>query len=246
MYYRVNKLFYLRNRGAKNVSDPICIIGDSITGGVVFLPESGRYSHYSDSFINLLGAETGSEIRNHSKFGCTVTAALKRVDQFSGDISACPHTVVMLGGNDSDFDWPAVAATPEAFHDSKTPLKDFTRIYGEIIRRIKSLGSSPVLLNLIPVDGSRYFRWFSRNCDPGALMRFLRCTESIEHWNEMYNLAVMKLAAKFELPLLDVRSAFLRARHYEGLFSEDGIHPSPAGHRAIFEYILPQASEILV
>ena len=73
-----------------------------------------------------------------------------------------------------------------------------------------------------------------------ALMRFLGTTNSIEHWNEMYNLAVMRIAAKRGVPMLDVRSAFLSARDFTGLFSRDGIHPSPAGHRRMFEYSLPQ------
>ncbi|NCB50796.1 MAG: SGNH/GDSL hydrolase family protein [Clostridia bacterium] len=226
--------------------DSVCIIGDSVTGGVVYLPDSGRYGHCQDSFINLLGTETGAEIRNHSKFGCTVGTAFKQVERFSDDIAAASHTFIMLGGNDSDFDWPSVAETPEMPHDCKTPMPDFIKLYEELIARIKTLGGNPVLLNLIPVDGELYFRWFSKKCDPGALMRFLCKTESIEHWNEMYNIAVMKIAAKLGIPMIDVRSALLGARDFDGLFSEDGIHPSPRGHRTIFEYILPQAKKILI
>ena len=61
----------------------------------------------------------------------------------------------------------------------------------------------------------------------------------------MYNLAVMRIAARRGVPMLDVRSAFLQKRNFDGLFSEDGIHPSPEGHRRMFEYILPQTREIL-
>ena len=71
-------------------------------------------------------------------------------------------------------------------------------------------------------------------------MRFLGTTDSIEHWNEMYNLEVIKAAARRDIPFIDVRSAFLSARDFTGLFSRDGIHPSPAGHRRMFEYSLPQ------
>mgnify|MGYP001267340465 CR=1 FL=1 len=226
--------------------DPVCIIGDSITGGVVYLPDSGRYVHCKDSFINLLGDETGAEMRNHSKFGCTVATAFTQIERFSDDIAASSYTLIMLGGNDSDFDWPAVAASPEQAHSCKTPIPDFVRLYEQLVERVKALGGNPVLLNLMPVDGERYFRWFSKKCDPGALMRFLRKTESIEHWNEMYNIAVMKIAAKLGLPMIDVRSALLSARDFDGLLSEDGIHPSPRGHRTIFEYILPQAKKILI
>ena len=103
-----------------------------------------------------------------------------------------------------------------------------------------------MVINLIPVYGKRYFDWFSRRLDPKALMKFLGSTESIEHWNEMYNLAVMRIAAKRGAPMLDVRSAFLSKRNFDGLFSEDGIHPSPEGHRKMFEYVLPQARPVLL
>ena len=227
------------------MAEPICIIGDSITGGVVYLSDSAKYTHWKDSFVNLLGASLDTEMKNHSKFGCTSGAALKRLERYSKDIAACPNTLVMLGGNDSDFNWPAVAAEPEAPHDCNTPMARFTEYYNKVLDGIQALGSKPVVINLIPVYGRRYFEWFSRKLDPKALMRFLGTTNSIEHWNEMYNLAVMRIAAKRGVPMLDVHSAFLEKRDFEGLFSEDGIHPSPEGHRRMFDYVLPQAKGIL-
>ena len=228
------------------MGNPICIIGDSITGGVVYLSDSAKYTHWKESFVNLLGSSLDSEMKNHSKFGCTSTAALKRLERYSKDIAACPTTLVMLGGNDSDFDWPSVSAEPEAAHDCNTPIARFVEYYNKVLDGIMSLGSKPVVINLIPVYGKRYFDWFSRKLDPKALMKFLGSTESIEHWNEMYNLAVMRIAAKRGIPMLDVRSAFLEKRNFDGLFSEDGIHPSPEGHRKMYEYVLPQARPILL
>lgn len=227
------------------MSEAICVIGDSITGGIVLSPEKRRYVHCKESFINLLSAELGIEFRNHSKFGATVSIARERMERYAADIADCGRTLVMLGGNDSDFDWPAVAESPDAPHDCKTPLDAFVEVYGSILERVRELGSRPVMLSLMPVDGRAYYKWFSQTADPDALMRFLHSTESIEHWNEMYNLAVMKLAASSGVPLIDLRSAILNAKFFDGLFSEDGIHPSPLGHRAIFEYILPQFKTIL-
>ena len=63
-----------------DMANPICIIGDSITGGVVYLSDLEKYTHWKDSFVNLLGASLDSEVKNHSKFGCTSSAALKRLD----------------------------------------------------------------------------------------------------------------------------------------------------------------------
>ncbi|MEG1633438.1 MAG: SGNH/GDSL hydrolase family protein, partial [Oscillospiraceae bacterium] len=223
------------------MSDPVCVIGDSVSGGVIMNEETGRYTHYPDSFINLLSRELGFELHNRSKFGCTAPAALARLDRFESDISSSNHTLVMLGGNDSDFDWPRVAETPEVWHDCNTPIEKFVEAYEALLDRLLVLGTNPVIINMIPVDGEGYFNWFSQKSDPASLLRFLHRTESIEHWNEMFNLAIMGIAARRGLPFLDARSAFLRAKFFDGLFSRDGIHPSPAGHRALFDYLLPQA-----
>ena len=228
-----------------DMANPICIIGDSITGGVVYLSDLEKYTHWKDSFVNLLGASLDSEVKNHSKFGCTSSAALKRLERYAKDIAACPTTLVMLGGNDSDFNWPAVAAEPEAPHDCNTPMEKFKEYYNKVLDGIQALGSKPVVINLIPVYGQRYFDWFSRKSDPKALMRFLGTTDSIEHWNEMYNLAVMKVAVSRNAPVLDVRSAFLYRRAFDALFSSDGIHPSVEGHRKMYEFLLPQFKTVL-
>lgn len=227
------------------MSEPICVVGDSITGGVVYLEDIGRYGHCQESFVDLLGGALDSEVLNHSKFGMTSEAALKRLKRFEGDIAACPNTLVMLGGNDSDFDWASVAASPDEPHDCRTPMAVFKESYNAVLDRIIELGSRPIVISLIPVWGRRYYEWFSKKLDAAALMRFLGTTDSIEHWNEMYNLAVMRTAAKRELAIIDVRSAFLSARTFTGLFSRDGIHPNEAGHRRMYEYALPQLKAII-
>ena len=168
-----------------NMASPLCVIGDSITGGVVYKDDAGRYVRCKDSFVNLLGGELELDVHNHSRFGCTSTSALERMSRYEGDIAECPNTLVMLGGNDSDFDWPAVAETPEAEHDCNTPMERFMESYARVLDRIIALGSRPLVLNLIPVFGRRYFKWFSKRADPESLMRFLGTTDSIEHWNAL-------------------------------------------------------------
>lgn len=162
------------------MSEPICIVGDSITGGVVYLEDSARYVRCKESFVDLLGGALGTEMRNHSKFGLTSEAALRKLGRFEGDIAQCPNTLVMLGGNDSDFNWADVADAPEAPHDCNTPVSRFRECYNAVLDRIIALGSRPVVISLIPVWGRRYYEWFSRKLDGAALMRFLGTTDSIE------------------------------------------------------------------
>ena len=80
----------------------LCVIGDSITGGVIYRDDVGRYVKCRDSFVNLLASALGLDVHNHSRFGCTSTAALERLGRYERDIAECDYTLVMLGGNDCD------------------------------------------------------------------------------------------------------------------------------------------------
>ena len=54
----------------------LCVIGDSITGGVIYREDAARYVKCRDSFVNLLAGALGLDVHNRSRFGCTSTAAL--------------------------------------------------------------------------------------------------------------------------------------------------------------------------
>lgn len=223
----------------------LCVIGDSITGGVIYKDVPGRYVKCRESFVNLLAAALGIDVHNHSRFGCTTTAALERFGRYEADAADCDWTLVMLGGNDCDFNWQEVAAAPEAAHECNTPIGRFRENYGELLERIAAAGGRPIAMNPIPVFGRSYFRWISKRADARGVIKFLGNTETIEHWNEMYSLAVLREAAARNVPILDARSAFLFRRVFNPYFSTDGIHPSAEGHRALFEYLLPQLEELL-
>ncbi len=165
--------------------------------------------------------------------------------RYESDVADCPYTLVMLGGNDSDFDWPAVAETPEDEHECNTPIDRFVDCYARVLDRIIALGSRPHRPEPDTCLRQAVLQVVLRRADPEQLMRFLGTTDSIEHWNEMYNLAVMRVAAERNVPVLDVRSAFLYRRVFDSLFSTDGIHPSVEGHRRMFEFLLPQARRVL-
>ena len=227
------------------MSERLCVIGDSITGGVIYNDENSRYVKCRSSFMNLLAEELELDVRNHSRFGCTSTAALERLSRYESCIAESGYTLVMLGGNDCDFDWVSVAAAPEAKHECNTPAGRFLANYTLLLDRITALGGRPVVMNLIPVFGRRYFDWITRRAEPGGVMRFLGTTDSIEHWNEMYNLLVMRAAASRGVPVLDARSAFLYERVFDPFFSTDGIHPNELGHRRLFEHLLPQFRQLL-
>lgn len=62
----------------------ICCFGDSLTKGVVFDTEKQRYTFIKNNFMKLFGAKEKVSVDNHSKFGCTITAALSNIIRSGG------------------------------------------------------------------------------------------------------------------------------------------------------------------
>jgi lysophospholipase L1-like esterase len=221
----------------------IGLFGDSILKGVVLDSLRGRYILLKDSFVNLVGRNLDIALNSYAKFGCTISAGKKIIEKHINEISGYACTVLEFGGNDCDFDWAAVSRQPEEMHLPNTPLAEFEDLYSEVIDQVADCGSLPILLSLPPLDAKRYFAWIARGLNAENIRRWLGDVEHIYRWHEMYNLAVVRLAAKKQVPLIDIRRAFLETRDYFSLFCEDGIHPNEAGHLLISDTIKSFAAE---
>lgn len=215
----------------------ICVFGDSVSKGVVFDSVQKKYTLLKNSFANLLVRTTHISVNNFSKFGCTVTKGSEVLKKHQEELHQYDYTVLEFGGNDCDFDWAAVAASPDGLHRSKTPVSDFEESYSGLIETVKKSGGTPVLLSLPPIDAKRYFAWISRGLNAENILHFLGDIEYIYRWHEMYNLAVYRLALAHHVPLIDISSAFLQTENYQRLICEDGIHPNENGHSLISETI---------
>ena len=216
----------------------VCLVGDSVARGVIFDAVRGKYVFLKNCFANIIGAETGIEIENFAKFGCTVEAAEKIVEKHAEKIAETEFCVLEIGGNDSDFVWAKIAEAPDAEHLPNTPMDRFIAGYTNIIEKVKSLGSKPVVLSLPPLDAKKYFNWISRGVSKENILKWLGGSEQyIYRWHEMYNLQVAILAKKLDVLFIDIRSIFLQEKNYERLLCEDGIHPNEEGHRLISKAI---------
>lgn len=215
----------------------ICAFGDSIIKGVVFDGIRGRYTFLKNSFANILAATTGIRIDNYAKFGCTITVGKKLIDKHASELSEYKYTALEFGGNDCDFDWAAISERPDDLHIPKTPIGEFETLYSDIIDCVAASGSKPVLFSLPPLNASRYFSWISKGLNAENILHWLGDVEHIYRWHEMYNIVVLKLAAIKQVPLIDIRGAFLEHRNYVSLYCEDGIHPNEAGHALILNVI---------
>lgn len=221
----------------------VCMIGDSISKGVVFDSVMRKYILLKDNFVNMLKGSTNISVKNYSLFGCTVTKGLEILRRHKDEICNYDYTALEFGGNDCDFDWAQVSAAPEKEHLPKTPVDDFERKYLSLISKIKEYGGHPVILSLPPIDAKRYFAWISHNLNPKNILSWLGDIDFIYRWHEMYNLATCRLAKKCGVPYIDISSAFLEKTNYRDLICEDGIHPNKKGHELICKTIYDTISK---
>ncbi len=215
----------------------VCVFGDSVAKGIAFDSARNKYTLLKDSFVSMIAKNSHIAIKNFSRFGCTVTKGGEVLKKHMSELGRYDYTVLEFGGNDCDFNWAEVSASPESSHVPNTPVSVFEEYYSQMIDEVKACGGKPVLLSLPPIDAKRYFDWISRGLNPENILRWLGDVEFIYRWHEMYNLAVNRLAILHHVPLIDISSAFLKTGNYQDLICEDGIHPNENGHRLIGQTI---------
>ena len=106
-------------------------------------------------------------------------------------------------------------------------------LYREMIRKVRARGIRPILTNLPPLDSQRFFDWWCDGLNKSAVMRWLGDVGNIYAWQERYSRAVEHLAAEEQVPLVDVRGAFLDHGHLEQTLCADGTHPNSEGQALI-------------
>lgn len=218
------------------MSKEVCVIGDSIGKGVILHPLTSRYELIKLNIEKLLGLNK-VDIRNYSSFGCTVSKALARVKRCGKELAKYSNVFLEVGGNDCDFAWAEIAANPQETHMPKTPLEEFRKLYQQTVSEILSNGGKPIILTLPPLEPKRFLDWVSRGIDRETILTWLGDVDMIYRWQELYNIEVMLLARKMEVPLIDIRRAFLQRNRYWNLICADGIHPNQEGYDLIYRTI---------
>ncbi|MDR2655754.1 MAG: SGNH/GDSL hydrolase family protein [Oscillospiraceae bacterium] len=216
-----------------SVIKKIAVFGDSILKGIQINKKNQRYHVDNNIDAELLSRRFGLEIKNHSKFGLTVTKGAKMLEKFLKSEADCEAVVMDFGGNDCDFDWRKVAENPGAEHLPNTPLSVFEEVYSKIIARLKSLDITPILTTLPPLDPQRFFDWFCKSLNKDNILNFLGSVTAIYRFQENYSRVIEKIAMTAGAPLVDLRGAFLKHRKIEHLLCEDGTHPNTAGQAVI-------------
>ncbi len=224
----------------KNRPYRLTVIGDSVPKGLYL--ENKKICRVERGAVALIADKTGMEIENFSVFGQTLK---KCCEKGHFDRWADEHTgtgdilVISLGGNDCDYSWEAVAASPLAEHSPNTPLPEFENLLRTLIAKLRMRHIRPVFTSLAPIDSQRYFQnIISQRADGEKIMQFFRGdVTNIARHQECYNTAILKAALSHGCEFIDYRSSLLLEKDYLSYLSDDGIHPNQKGHTAIAEFI---------
>ena len=209
------------------------IYGDSLLKATV--PDEEMHYHFHLPEVMAQYPSDRLEVVNRAKMGATVTKGLSLVAHDAARGIDARWALVAYGGNDSDFDWEAIAAAPEQEHLPHTVLPEFIEKLRCAVQELASAGVQPVLMTLPPIDGQRYFQFISRRADGGSILRWLGDVGRIYRHQELYSDAVAALAMTEGLPLIDVRRQFLPMRDLPRYIAADGIHLTMTGYRCLFD-----------
>lgn len=219
------------------------VTGDSISRGVVFDEEKGKYSVSQNSYVALVQKKLKGIVRNVSRFGNTL---IRGIGKLGKDIAKEQPDIVLIeyGGNDCDFAWPEVAAHPDMPHEPQTDLALFEDTLTETIATLRGQDIVPVLMTLPPLNADSFIKWVSGQ-DPaveGNIMKWLGSVTKIYWWQERYSSSIVRVAESTDTEWIDVRGAFLRSPDFCSLICRDGIHPNERGHELIAETIVDYVS----
>ena len=112
------------------------IFGDSIMKGTVY--EGGRYrSCYTEVFLpQMEGLDIALD--NRSRFGYTAERGLGLIKKAIAAGEKPDYALVEYGGNDCNFDWPAIGRDPDYPHQPVTTLADFEATMRECIGLLRN------------------------------------------------------------------------------------------------------------
>ena len=219
------------------------IYGDSLLKATV--PDEEMRYHFPLPELMAQYPTDRLEVVNRAKMGATVTKGLSLVEHDAARGIDARWALVAYGGNDSDFDWPAIAAAPEEEHLPHTVLPEFVEKLRCVVKILCDAGVQPVLMTLPPIDSVRYFNFISRRSDGQRILDWLGDVGRIYRHQEMYSDAVAALAMGEGLPLIDVRRQFLPLRDLPRLIAADGIHLTMPGYRQLFDTLADWVREQL-
>ena len=219
------------------------IYGDSLLKAT--MPDADMRYHFHLPEVMAQYPSDRLEVVNRAKMGATVTKGLALVEHDVQRGMDARWALVAYGGNDSDFDWAAIDADPEADHRPNTELPVFADTLHETLDALRQGGVQPVMMTLPPIDGERYLDFLCRdNLRRDRILDWLGEPQMIYRHQELYADTAAEIALRENIPLIPVRQTFLRNHRLSQLIAADGIHLTMPGYRQLFDtlaqWVTPQ------
>lgn len=80
--------------------------------------------------------------------------------------------------------------------------------------------------------------------ESGAPCASLGDVQRIYRWQELYNFAILRVAASVTCPCVALREKFLNDLCGQDLLCVDGIHPNAEGHKLMANYFVEQLAGV--
>jgi len=222
-------------------NNKVMVFGDSVSKGVVY--DGRELSVLDNGVVKEVTDHYRVEFKNISVYGQTLKRLYdrriidKHLKEMSDEDAALTYVVLVIGGNDCDYDWKAISADPDGEHLPHTPSERFIDGYCTAIRKARQAGARVAMTSLPPLEQSRYFSFITKGLSAENILRWLGDTDHLYRWQEYYNDMVTQLSRAFGCRLVDLRAEFLKSRVFPSLIGADGIHPTQAGHDLIHQSV---------
>ena len=212
----------------------VYIYGDSLLKATV--PDEELKYHFHLPEIMARYPSDRVQVTNRAKMGATVSKGLSLVEHDAARGLDADYALICYGGNDSDYDWAAIAADPAADHQPHTKRETFRQTLESMLNVLYRQGVQPVLMTLPPIDAQRYLDFLCRTGrSKERIMAWRGDIQHIYRHQELYSDTVAQVAYETGTPIIRVRESFLREKHLPGLISPDGIHLTMEGYTKMFD-----------
>ncbi|MBM7603829.1 lysophospholipase L1-like esterase [Metabacillus crassostreae] len=212
----------------------IICFGDSLTRGVSIV--KGRLRILKESYPTSLQELFSSNkndvtVVNKGVFNDNSDLLLERLEK--DVIHEKPdYVIVGVGGNDCNFKWEEVANNPLKEHKAIVPLDRYLHNIKTMINQISQSGITPVISTLPPLDPVRYYKNISEKYSP-SISHWISQVGGIDYWHGVYNHHLNQLAEELNIMKIDVRTGIKKAGNLVDLISDDGIHLTAEGYKAL-------------
>ncbi len=229
IYFYVMRYSFYQDIERCAMTSRVVIYGDSLMKGTVIDP-SQRYRATINTHLHAFEEQFGLSIVNRARFGITSEQGLSLLEKDIASGLSCDYALIEFGGNDCNFQWTEISASPSAEHAPFTPPARFHEALLKMIHAVQGANATPVLMTLPPLDSERYLDFVSRACSKSNILHWLGDTHMIYRFHELYSSIIEQAAAQTGAILANVRSRFLENRNFSHLIGLDGVHLAPEGY----------------